>query len=65
MATNHSSKQPANTLRCGNNKTTIWQNVSEKGYSLFRRQPGGSAPLRTSCMGDRDMIEASNVGHLL
>ena len=25
------SKQPANTLRCGNIKATIWQNVSEKG----------------------------------
>jgi hypothetical protein len=28
MATN---KQPANTLRCGNIRATIWQNVSEKG----------------------------------
>jgi hypothetical protein len=28
MATN---KQPANTLRCGNIKATIWQNSSEKG----------------------------------
>ena len=28
MATNN---QPANTLRCGNIKATIWQNVSEKG----------------------------------
>ena len=28
MATN---KQPANTLRCGNIKATIWRNVSEKG----------------------------------
>ena len=28
MATN---KKPANTLRCGNLKATIWQNVSEKG----------------------------------
>ncbi len=26
-----SNKQPANTLRCGNIKATIWQNVSEKG----------------------------------
>ena len=25
------SKQPANTLRCGNIKATIWENVSEKG----------------------------------
>ena len=28
MATN---KQPANQLRCGNIKATIWQNSSEKG----------------------------------
>jgi hypothetical protein len=28
MATNN---QPANTLRCGNIKATIWQNASEKG----------------------------------
>jgi hypothetical protein len=28
MATHN---KPANTLRCGNVKTTIWQNVSEKG----------------------------------
>jgi hypothetical protein len=25
------SKQPANTLRCGNIKATIWENSSEKG----------------------------------
>ncbi len=25
------SKQPANTLRCGNIKATIWENLSEKG----------------------------------
>jgi hypothetical protein len=25
------SKQPANTLRCGNIKATIWENNSEKG----------------------------------
>lgn len=25
------AKQPANTLRCGNIKATIWQNVSDKG----------------------------------
>jgi hypothetical protein len=31
MATNQSSKRPATTLRCGNIKATIWQNVSEKG----------------------------------
>ena len=31
MATNNSSKRPATTLRCGNIKATIWQNVSENG----------------------------------
>ncbi|UVT18568.1 MAG: hypothetical protein H8K03_12100 [Nitrospira sp.] len=31
MAANTSSKRPATTLRCGNIKATIWQNVSEKG----------------------------------
>ncbi len=31
MATNHSSKRLATTLRCGHIKATIWQNVSEKG----------------------------------
>lgn len=31
MATNQLSKRPATTLRCGNFKATIWQNVSEKG----------------------------------
>jgi len=31
MATINSSKRPATTLRCGNIKATIWQNVSEKG----------------------------------
>ena len=31
MATNQQSRRPATTLRCGNIKATIWQNVSEKG----------------------------------
>ena len=31
MATNNSSKRTTNTLRCGSIKSTIWQNVSEKG----------------------------------
>ncbi|WP_447602909.1 hypothetical protein [Nitrospira sp. Nam80] len=31
MAINKQSKQPANTLRFGNVKATIWQNQSEKG----------------------------------
>lgn len=34
MATSHSSKRPATTLRCGDIKATIWQNVSEKGSSF-------------------------------
>ena len=36
MATNN---KPANTMRCGNIKATIWQNVSEKG----RINPGRGA----------------------
>jgi len=35
MATNHTSNRPATTLRCGNIKATIWQNVSEKGPVLL------------------------------
>ena len=31
MATNKQSKQPANQLRCGNIKATIWENSSENG----------------------------------
>jgi hypothetical protein len=31
MATKNSSQPPTTTLRCGNIKGTIWQNVSEKG----------------------------------
>jgi hypothetical protein len=31
MATNNSSKRPAATLRYGNIKAMIWENVSEKG----------------------------------
>ena len=36
MATNHSSKRPATTLRCGSIKAMIWQNVSQKGTSECR-----------------------------
>ena len=32
MATNN---KPASTLRCGNIKATIWENVSEKGPSQW------------------------------
>ena len=39
MATNN---KPANTLRCGNIKATIWQNVSEKGRSSQRPSPARS-----------------------
>jgi hypothetical protein len=31
MATNQQSKRPATTLRCGNIKATIWENVCENG----------------------------------
>ena len=31
MATDYQSNRPANTLRCGNIKATICQNVNEKG----------------------------------
>jgi hypothetical protein len=48
MTTN---KQPANTLRCGSIKATIWQNVSEKGpfFSTtfsrpFKERRGNSKP---------------------
>jgi hypothetical protein len=41
------SKQPANTLRCGNIKATIWENASGKGTffattfsRLFKDQSG-------------------------
>jgi hypothetical protein len=30
MVTNNSSKRSATTLRCGDIKATIWQNVSQK-----------------------------------
>ena len=47
MATNSSTKRPSTTLRCGGIKTTIWQNVSEKGpffattfSRLFKDQSG-------------------------
>ena len=47
MATNN---KPANTLRCGNIKATIWQNVSEKGGI----SPGnGAMGLRSVSMTSR------------
>lgn len=35
MTTNQQSKRPATTLRCGNNKSMIRQNVSEKEPFYF------------------------------
>ena len=45
MATNN---KPANTLRCGNIKATIWQNVSEKGpfFSTTFSLPSRISPAR-------------------
>jgi hypothetical protein len=43
MATNN---KPANRLRCGNIKATIWQNVSEKG-PFFAQVFPASVPLFT------------------
>ena len=47
MATNTSSKRPVTTLRYGNIKETIWQNISENGplfaanlLRLFKGQAG-------------------------
>ena len=33
------SKQPANRLRCGNIKATIWENAGEKGPFCFGDSP--------------------------
>jgi hypothetical protein len=44
MATNN---KPANMLRCGNIKATIWQNVSEKGRISLGR---GATGLRSVSM---------------
>ena len=44
MATNN---KPANQLRCGNIKATIWQNVSEKGRISPER---GAMGLRLASM---------------
>lgn len=62
MATKNSSKRPATTLRCGNIKATIWQNVSEKGpffATTFSRPfkdqpaPGATAPHAVSMTSRR------------
>jgi hypothetical protein len=66
MATNTSSKRPANTLRCGNIKATIWQNVSEKGpffattFSRPFKDPSGAWRNGTS-FGLNDLEALMNV----
>lgn len=57
MATNNSPKRPVNTLRCGNIKATIWQNVSEKGLfftTTFSRPFKGSG----RCMAQRHLVRS-------
>ena len=63
MATNN---KPANTLRCGNIKATIWQNVSETGpfFSTtfsrpFKDQSG--AWRKASSFGLHDLEALMNV----
>lgn len=57
MATNNSSRRPATTLRCGNIKATIWQNMSEKGPVLHHDL---LAPVQGSlwCLAQRHLIRA-------
>ena len=35
----HGTGNPESTLRCGNIKATIWQNVSEKGFATTFSRP--------------------------
>ena len=49
MATNN---KPANTLRCGNIKATIWENTNEKG--LFTQRP---SPTRSRISPGRGATE--------
>ena len=60
MATNN---KPANTLRCGNIKATIWQNVSEKGpfFSTtfsrpFKDQSGEWRSGTSFCLNDLEAL---------
>ncbi len=60
MATNN---KPANTLRCGNIKATIWQNVSEKGpffsttFSRPFKDQSGEWRIGTSfCLNDLEAL---------
>jgi hypothetical protein len=52
--------KPANTLRCGNIKATIWQNVSDKGPSSERPSPTHSG-ISPACgvMGPRSVSMTS------
>lgn len=66
MATNNSSKRSATTLRCGNIKATIWQNVSEKGSFFattfsrpFKNQSG--AWRNGTSFGQNDLEALMNV----
>lgn len=66
MATNNLSKRPATTLRCGNIKATIWQNVSESGpfftttFSRPFKDPSGVWRNATS-IGLNDLKALMNV----
>ena len=60
MATNN---KPANTLRCGNIKATIWENVSEKGpfFSItfsrpFKDQSGESCNSTSFGLNDLEAL---------
>ena len=54
MATNN---KPGNTLRCGNIKTTIWENTSEKGPSRLRDiLPAVQGPVRG--VAQRDFVRS-------
>ena len=59
MATNN---KPANTLRCGNIKATIWENVSEKGpffaTTFTRPSKNQSAQWRNSTSFGLNDLEA-------
>ena len=60
MATNN---KPANQLRCGNIKATIWENVSEKGpfFSTtfsrpFKDQSGAWRDGTSFCLNDLEAL---------
>ena len=77
MVTNNSSKRPATTLRCGNIKATIWQDVSEKGPFFatissrpFKDQSGNWRNGTSFCLNDLEALmnvafEEWNAAHTL